>query len=64
MESMDKLLREIDILRNTLDSLIEIKGNLLDPEVIHTSRLLDTALNKYNRRRTDEETPFLTINYL
>lgn len=39
----------IDILRERLEHLIEIKeNNLIDEEVIYASNLLNEALNKYN----------------
>lgn len=48
MADMDMLLNEIESLRDNLSSLIQAKGDLLDPEVIQASILLDNALNAYN----------------
>ncbi len=49
MSNKDKMTAEIEILRETLTSLIKNKESLLDPEVLWASRQLDIALNKYNK---------------
>lgn len=48
MANKDKLMNKIETLRQNLLSLIQVKGELLDPEVIQASILLDNALNAYN----------------
>ncbi len=49
MKKEEILSIHIDMLREKLEYLIEIKGNnLIDEEVIHASNLLNEALNKYN----------------
>lgn len=49
MKKEEILSIHIDILRERLEHLIEIKeNNLTDEEVIYASNLLNEALNKYN----------------
>jgi hypothetical protein len=48
MANKDKVMNKIETLRQNLLSLIQVKGELLDPEVIQASILLDNALNAYN----------------
>jgi hypothetical protein len=48
MADKNMILVEIEVLRDRLSSLIQAKGELLDPEVIEASILLDEALNAYN----------------
>lgn len=48
MADMNVTMDDIEILRDKLSSLIQAKGELLDPEVIQASILLDNALNDYN----------------
>ena len=49
MKKEEILSIHIDILRERLEYLIEIKENkLIDEDVIHASNLLNEALNKYN----------------
>lgn len=48
MADKNMILVEIEVLRDKLASLIQAKGELLDPEVIEASILLDEALNAYN----------------
>jgi len=46
---MSKLLKKIRFLRNKLVELVEVKGDLLDPEVLNVSKQLDIVLNEYNK---------------
>ncbi|QLY81961.1 Spo0E family sporulation regulatory protein-aspartic acid phosphatase [Clostridium intestinale] len=49
MKKEEIISTHIDILRERLEHLIEIKeNNLIDEEVIYASNLLNEALNKYN----------------
>ena len=45
----NRVVSEIDILRDRLDGLIKEKhGNLLDSEVVNVSKKLNAALNRYD----------------
>ncbi|HYE12017.1 MAG TPA: aspartyl-phosphate phosphatase Spo0E family protein [Patescibacteria group bacterium] len=48
MKSVDRIKEDIESLREKLFRLIQSKENLLDPEVIKASILLDNALDEYN----------------
>lgn len=39
---------KIEEVRNKMNDLIKEKGDLLDPEVIIASQMLDSVLNEYN----------------
>ncbi|WP_027623178.1 aspartyl-phosphate phosphatase Spo0E family protein [Clostridium lundense] len=47
MDEFKKLKKIIDELRKDLYDLIEQKSDLLDPEVVFASQLLDSALDEY-----------------
>lgn len=47
MDEFKKLKKVIDELRKDLYDLIEQKSDLLDPEVVFASELLDSALDEY-----------------
>lgn len=49
MMDINTVKKDVEVLRETLSSLIQSKGELLDPEVLKASVLLDNALNEYNR---------------
>lgn len=50
MSELEDLLKDIDILRAQLEELINKKqGNLVDPEVVTASKILNAALNQYNK---------------
>lgn len=50
MSELEDLLKDIDILRMQLENLInEKQGNLIDPEVVAASKILNAALNQYNK---------------
>ena len=50
MSELEELLKDIHILRIQLEHLINKKqGNLVDKEVLKASRILDAALNQYNK---------------
>ncbi|HHY90660.1 MAG TPA: aspartyl-phosphate phosphatase Spo0E family protein [Clostridiales bacterium] len=49
MAGMEELLKDIDILRENLNKLIEKKGfNLQDPEIIKASQELNHVIVQYN----------------
>lgn len=49
LPEMEKLLKDIDILRENLNKLIEKKGfNLQDPEIIKASQELNNVIAQYN----------------
>lgn len=49
MAELDELLRDIELLRDNLNKLIQQKqGNLIDRDVIAASKILNAALNQYN----------------
>lgn len=50
MSELEDLLKDIDILREQLNELINKKqDNLDDPEVVAASKVLNAALNQYNK---------------
>nr|WP_225897395.1 MULTISPECIES: aspartyl-phosphate phosphatase Spo0E family protein [Clostridium] len=50
MSELEDLLKDIDILRAQLEELINKKqGNLVDSEVVTASKILNAALNQYNK---------------
>lgn len=50
MSELEDLLKDIDILRVQLEELINKKqGNLVDSEVVTASKILNAALNQYNK---------------
>ncbi|MEW9096114.1 MAG: aspartyl-phosphate phosphatase Spo0E family protein [Clostridiaceae bacterium] len=49
MSEVEDLLKDVNILREKLEYLIDKKnGNLIDPEVVAASKVLNAALNRYN----------------
>lgn len=48
MSELEKLLGKIEETRTKLIQLLNKKENLLDPEVIAASKMLDSILNEYN----------------
>ncbi|HWR60527.1 MAG TPA: aspartyl-phosphate phosphatase Spo0E family protein [Clostridia bacterium] len=51
MADINTALDNIEVLRDKLSSLIQTKGELLDPEVLKASVMLDKALNEYDKFR-------------
>lgn len=50
MRELEDLLKDVEILRAQLDRLIKEKhGNLIDHEVVAASKILNAALNQYNK---------------
>lgn len=50
MTELEDLLKDVEILRTQLDKLIkEKRGNLIDHEVLTASKILNAALNQYNK---------------
>ena len=50
MSELEDLLKDIDILREQLERLIDEKhGDLVDQEVVAASKVLNAALNQYNK---------------
>jgi hypothetical protein len=50
MAELEDLLKDINILRENLERLIDEKeGNLIDVEVVSASKILNAALNQYNK---------------
>ncbi|OAA92072.1 aspartyl-phosphate phosphatase Spo0E family protein [Clostridium ljungdahlii] len=49
MDEIEGIFQKIAELRKELENLIEQKKNLLDPEVIVASQMLDSILNEYNK---------------
>ncbi|MGO5072357.1 Spo0E family sporulation regulatory protein-aspartic acid phosphatase [Clostridium sporogenes] len=55
MSELEDLLKGINILNTQLQELItEKQGNLVDPEVVASSKILNAALNKYNKFINEE----------
>lgn len=49
MTELEDLMKDIEILRDKLQLLIKQKhGDLIDPDVVAASRILNAALNQYN----------------
>ena len=50
MSELEDLLKDVEVLREQLERLIkEKKGNLVDAEVVTASKILNAALNQYNK---------------
>ncbi len=50
MSEIEDLLKDVEILREKLLYLIDKKqGNLIDEEVVSMSKVLNAALNEYNK---------------
>jgi len=50
LSEIEDLLKDVEILREKLLYLIEEKqGNLIDEEVVSMSKVLNAALNEYNK---------------
>lgn len=50
MSEIEDLLKDVEILREKLLFIIEEKqGDLVDPEVVTASQILNAALNQYNK---------------
>lgn len=50
MNEIEELLKDIEMLRDNLQQLIERKkGNLIDTDVIAASKILNGVLNQYNK---------------
>lgn len=50
MPELEELIKDIEMLRNGLEKLIKQKqGNLIDPDVVAASKILNGALNQYNK---------------
>jgi hypothetical protein len=50
MSELEELLKDVEILRSNLEYLInEKQGNLVDLEVVAASKILNAALNQYNK---------------
>lgn len=48
MIELKELICRIEEMKKFLYNIVELKQDLLDPDVIAASKLLDTALNEYN----------------
>ncbi|MCE5221295.1 MAG: aspartyl-phosphate phosphatase Spo0E family protein [Clostridium sp.] len=55
MSEIEDLLKDIEKLRTQMEELIdENNGNLIDPEVVAASQILNAALNQYNKFIADK----------
>lgn len=55
MSEIEDLLKDVEKLRTQLEELInEHSGNLTDPEVVAASKVLNDALNQYNKFINDK----------
>lgn len=55
MSELEDLLKDVNTLRANLEELIELKeGNLIDSEVVTASKILNAALNQYNKFINDK----------
>ncbi|MBI6875134.1 aspartyl-phosphate phosphatase Spo0E family protein [Clostridium aciditolerans] len=55
MSELEDLLKDVNTLRENLEQLIELKeGNLIDSEVVTASKILNAALNQYNKFINDK----------
>lgn len=55
MSELEDLLKDVNTLRESLEQLIELKeGNLIDSEVVTASKILNAALNQYNKFISDK----------
>jgi len=49
IKTFKDLLKKIDDTRTYMNDMIKEKPNLLDPEIILVSQMLDSILNEYNK---------------
>ncbi len=49
MSELKELIDKIQDLRKYLHLLLEEKENLLDPEIVSVSKMIDTLLNEYEK---------------
>jgi len=49
MFEIEEILTQIEALRKRLNTLIQEKDTLLDPEIVVASQKLDSALNEYGK---------------
>jgi len=49
IRNLENLLERIDKTRNYMNDMIREKLNLLDPEIVAVSQVLDSILNEYNK---------------
>jgi hypothetical protein len=50
LSEIEDLLKDIETLRDNLQQLIKQKqGNLIDKDVVSASKILNAALNQYNK---------------
>ena len=54
MKEINELLKKIEELRKEMNDTISTKGDLLDPEIIKISKILDGHLNEYHRLLKDK----------
>lgn len=52
MSNLKELDKKIHELKEYLNKLIDEKGNLLDPDIITVSKMVDTLLNEYDKTST------------
>lgn len=52
---IEQLLKMIEELRNYIHTLIDNKNNILDPEILAASKMLDVLLNEYARQLKGKE---------
>lgn len=55
MKELKDLIQKIQDLREHLDKLVVQKRDLLDPEIIAASRLVDKLLNEYQKMVAEKE---------
>lgn len=49
MSELKELIEKIQQLRGYMHNLIITKGDLIDPEIITVSKMIDTLLNEYEK---------------
>ncbi len=49
MADINMVLYDIELLRDKLSSVLQTKDQLLDPEILKASTMLDKALNEYDK---------------
>lgn len=48
MPKINEVAKKIEVMRARMHNLIEQKENLIDPEIVKVSKMIDSLLNEYN----------------
>lgn len=55
MSEIKKVVKSIEVLKEYLAQILELKQNPLDPDVVAVSKMLDIVLNEYHQLVNKDE---------